>query len=589
MTTQRVFFVPLLLAAVGCSKPAIPQLPTAEEKPTNPVVRVVARYPGANAQVLADTVAAHIEKEVNGAEGVERLESESRDDGSYTLAVRFKAGTDGKAALAAVQDRVKRADPKLPDEVRRQGITVGSHDPSGFPALWVVLTSPDDTRDGLFLCNYAALKVRDELARVTGVVHVRAVGGNASVMRIWIDADKLTARKLTMETLTAAIQRQDVQLAVGKGQYLIATSLGRLSKVEDLESIVVNTGEDKQVVYLRDVARVELGASGGNGFARANGMPAAILAVHAQTDDKTTAEGVQKAVADIQKVAPKGVKAELLADPGTVVELRLPSAARIDRTEEATQRAEKLLADLNGVAGTLAFAEGTGNVATLLVKPAGKNPATTAGLRKALGELREAAARVSDVSAGRPFPVRLALTDSGAHGDEKLRQWADAVARRLERDGLAADPAADPGPPVSRLLLNINREKAEQLGVRVDDIIAALQANLGSVHVNDFNKYGRTWQVAVQPDRRDAPDGLTRLEVRAGEGKTVKLSAFAEANSVLAPSAVFRVNQTPALRITAAVPDGKNLAESVARCAEVTETVRKELKLPDSFKVVRCE
>jgi multidrug efflux pump subunit AcrB len=596
--------LPVLLVSVGCSRPpanpdapVVPQppalpVPVAEVKPAGPVVRVTAKYPGANAQVVANTVAAPIEHNLNGAEGIERLESESRE-GSYTLLIRFKPGTEDPLAVATVLNLVKGSDPKLPEEVRRQGATVDQYNPTRFPPLWVALTSPDGTRDGLFLGNYAALKVRDELARVAGVADVRAVGGNDSAMRIWLGADKLAARKLTAQTVLATVQRQNVQVAAGQiGQpaqpagatlALTVTSLGRLSKVEDLEGIVVATGEGGQIVYLRDVARVELAARGGNGFARADGKPAAVFAVHTQADDKITADDLRRVVADIEKVALKGVKPELVSDSVTVVELRLPSAARIDRTEEATQHAEQVLAALDGVAGTLAFAEGSDGTATLLVKPAARNPATPSAIRKALADLREAAARVSDVSSGGPFPVQIALTDSGLHGDEKLRQWADAVAQRLERDGIVADPAVDPGPSVPQLILDIDREKAEKLGVKSDDIFHALQANLGAISVNDFNKFGRTYRVTAQPER-NAVDVLKRLDVRNRDGERVPLGTLVHANSVVAPPAIFRVNLHPALRITAAPPDGKSTAEATSKCAEIAEAVRVELKLPDSFK-----
>jgi multidrug efflux pump subunit AcrB len=547
---------------------------------------------------------------VNGTEGLLRIESECRDDGSYVATLRFAPKTDVEAAKVLVQNRLAVAEPTLPEEVRRQGVTVKKGDPDLFPPLWVALTSSDKAHDVLVLSNYAELKVRHDLARVVGVADVRAVGIFGYAMRVWIDADRLASRQLTTQDVIAALGRQNVQVAVGQvgppippGQRFEfkVTALGRLADPKQFKEIILKSGEGGKVVYLRDVGRVELAVTSGEGFARLNGKPAVLLAVHTH-GDKSPADGVRKVVATLGEVAPKGLTAQVVgdlsADRFAVVELRLPAAASLERTEEAVARAEKLIRALPGVAECVAFAEREANVATVLAKLAEKEPATPSDIRKALADIREAAVRVSDLAGGQPFPVRIALTDEKGHGSEKLREWADAVALRLNKDGVAIDADVDPGADHPRLHLTIDREKAEKMGVKVEDIFATLQANLGSVYVNDFNKFGRTYQVLVKPSEKDPqPEALKKLEVpgremppgpdgRPGTRARVPLGTLLTTESQVGPQSIMRCNLYPAMRITAAAPEGQSVAEVAEKCAGVAEEVRKEMKLPDAFKVV---
>ena len=189
-------------------------------------------------------------------------------------------------------------------------------------------------------------------------------GGHA--MRVWIDPDKLADRNLTTADVITAIQRQNVQVAAGQvGQppkpadhqpQLTVTTSGKLTDPKQIEEIILKSGEGGKVVYLRDVARVELGASGGDGFARLNGKPAALLAVHTQ-GEQPTADGVRKVIAKLGETAPKGLMVQVVGDIATdqfaVVTVRLPDAASLQRTEEAVARAEKSIRGLSGVAECL--------------------------------------------------------------------------------------------------------------------------------------------------------------------------------------------------------------------------------------------
>jgi HAE1 family hydrophobic/amphiphilic exporter-1 len=181
---------------------------------TPPTVRVSAIYPGANAEVVSKTVAAPIEQQVNGVEDMLYMSSTSSSDGSYSLTVTFEIGTDLDNAQVLVQNRVALAEPLLPEEVKRQGVTIKKQSTSII--LVLSLTSPTDTFDNLFLANYATLRLRDALSRVRGVGEVTVFGTANDSMRVWLDPEKLKARNLTTQEVVAAIQEQNAQVAAGR-------------------------------------------------------------------------------------------------------------------------------------------------------------------------------------------------------------------------------------------------------------------------------------------------------------------------------------------------------------------------------------
>jgi HAE1 family hydrophobic/amphiphilic exporter-1 len=254
---------------------------------TPPTVVVATNYPGANARVVADTVAAPLEQEVNGVENMMYMASTSSADGSYQLTVTFEIGTNLDDAQVLVQNRLRVAEPRLPEEVRRQGLTVKKQ--SSNILLVISLTSKSKTYDRLFLSNYATLRLRDELSRVQGVGEVQVKGAGDYSMRVWLDPDKMAARQLTTQDVTAALARQNVQVAAGQvgqppnpaGQafQLTVTTLGRLADPREFEQIVVKTGAGGRIVYLRDVARVELGGQTYDTFETKSGMDASNLLI----------------------------------------------------------------------------------------------------------------------------------------------------------------------------------------------------------------------------------------------------------------------------------------------------------------------
>ncbi|HVC92901.1 MAG TPA: efflux RND transporter permease subunit [Pirellulales bacterium] len=273
---------------------AAPLLPIAEyPEIAPPNVQVTAKYPGANAQVIADTVAAPIEQQVVGVEGMLYMSSNSNNDGSYTLDVTFALGTDVNMAQVLVQNRVAIAEPALPDVVRAIGVTVKKRSPDIL--LGVSLYSEDNPETGrpyydqLYMSNYATIQLKDALARLEGVGDVTIFGQQDYSMRVWLDPDKLQSRNLTAGDVIRVLREQNVQVAAGQigqppvprgqdFQYTMST-LGRLVDAEQFANIILTTGSDGEVTYLKDVARTELEAKSQDQIARLDGKPSAGLGI----------------------------------------------------------------------------------------------------------------------------------------------------------------------------------------------------------------------------------------------------------------------------------------------------------------------
>src|SRR5436853_2727101 len=232
-----------------------------------PTVEVSAYYPGANAQVVADTVAAPIEQQVNGVEDMLYMSSQCTNDGAYSLTVTFRPGIDLNMAQVLVQNRVALANPILPELVRRRGVMVKKKSPSTL--MIVNLFSPDQSRNALYLSNFATIQVRDELSRLRGVGDITYLGQRDYSMRIWLDPQKMASRNLSPSDVTKAIEQQNAQVAAGMiGQPPVAsgqvyqytmTTLGRLTSTEQFNEMVIKTS-DGRLVKLGDVAELKLGA-----------------------------------------------------------------------------------------------------------------------------------------------------------------------------------------------------------------------------------------------------------------------------------------------------------------------------------------
>ena len=315
-----IAIVTMLLGALALIALPIEQYPNV----TPPTIQVSATYPGANASVVADTVATPIEQQVNGVENMMYMTSSSSSDGSYALTVTFEIGTNLDDAQVLVQNRVAQAEAQLPEEVQRQGVTVRKQSPNII--LVISLVSTDGQYDSLFLSNYATLRLREELSRVKGVGEVTVFGTAQYSMRVWLDPDKLQARRLTTQDVTAAIREQNVQVAAGQVgqppapqeqnfQYTV-TVPGRLSDVEQFENIIVKTGDSGQLTYLKDVARVELGAQSYDQFNLKSGQPNANIGIYQSPGANAleVAEQVKQVMERLSASFPPGMTYELPLD-----------------------------------------------------------------------------------------------------------------------------------------------------------------------------------------------------------------------------------------------------------------------------------
>ena len=234
-----------------------------------PTIVVTATYPGANPKTIAETVASPLEQEINGVEEFALHVFASTGDGVMTLTITFKLGTDVDKAQVQVQNRVAQALPKLPEEVRRLGVTTKKQSPD--LTLVVHLFSPDGRYNDVYLRNYATLQVKDVLARIPGAGDVEVFGSGDYAMRLWLNPDKVAARNITASDVVAAVREQNVQVAAGAiGQQPVSSPVnfemqvntkGRLIGTEEFGQIIVKTGPNGEKTLLKDVARIELSAS----------------------------------------------------------------------------------------------------------------------------------------------------------------------------------------------------------------------------------------------------------------------------------------------------------------------------------------
>ena len=248
---------------------AIPLLPVSEYPDVvPPSVQVRAEYPGANPKVIAETVATPLEEAINGVENMMYMKSVAGSDGVLVTTVTFRPGTDPDQAQVQVQNRVAQAEARLPEDVRRLGITTQKQSPT--LTLVVHLFSPNGKYDSLYMRNYATLKVKDELARLPGVGQIQIFGSGEYAMRVWLDPNKVAARGLTASDVVTAMQEQNVQVSAGQlgaeplpqeSDFLISINAqGRLHTEEEFGNIILKTAQDGSLVRLRDVARIEMGS-----------------------------------------------------------------------------------------------------------------------------------------------------------------------------------------------------------------------------------------------------------------------------------------------------------------------------------------
>jgi multidrug efflux pump len=318
---------------------AIQFLPIAEYPGVVPPSIVIrAQYPGANPRVIAETVAQPLEESINGIENMLYMGSQATTDGRLTLTVTFKLGTDVDRAQQQVQNRVAQAEPRLPEEVRRLGITTAK----GATDLTMVvhLTSPSERYDMTYLRNYAVLNVRDRLARIDGVGQVLLFGSGDYAMRVWLDPSKVAERGLSAGDVVRAIREQNVQAAAGVvgaspglpdvQLQLSINAQGRLASEEEFGDIIVKADPNGAVTRLRDVARLELGAAEYALRSLLDNKPAVAVPIFAAPNANalSISDNVRATMADIAKTMPEGVSYEIVYDPTQFVRASIKSVVQ---------------------------------------------------------------------------------------------------------------------------------------------------------------------------------------------------------------------------------------------------------------------
>jgi hydrophobe/amphiphile efflux-1 (HAE1) family protein len=310
---------------------ALAALPIAQYPPvTPPTVQVACVYPGASAQVVADTVAAPVEQQVNGVEGMIYMSSQCGNDGSYNLIVTFDLGTDLNTALVMVQNRVALAMPQLPQAVQAQGLTIKKKSPNIL--LCVNFISPDGRYDDVYLSNYATINVQDELFRVAGVSDIVYLGQRSYSIRAWLDPQELASRNMTAGEVANAIKNQTQAAAPGtvgqppapgnQAQQQPLDTLGRLTTPEQFGDIVVkavpggSSSPSAQLVRLRDVARVALGAQSYNQACTLDGRPSVALGIYQLpgTNALDVADRVRQKMEELKTRFPDGVDYQIAYD-----------------------------------------------------------------------------------------------------------------------------------------------------------------------------------------------------------------------------------------------------------------------------------
>jgi multidrug efflux pump subunit AcrB len=610
-----------LLVALLVASDLFGEPPQTATKP-EPTIFVEASYPGASANVLADTVAAPIEEEVSGVENLLHMVSRCGGDGKYVLALTFKSGTDLNAAQVMVQNRVCLAQPILPKEVMAEGVTVKRKAPV---LMLINLSSPDGTYDTLFLSNYATFRITDELQRLPGVGDVRLFGQRDYRLRVWLDPQKMAARDLAASDVVAALKKQNAQVApepaarAPKDQEFQLTigALGRLTEPEQFADIIIKAGTEGNIVYLKDVARVESGSSSADRSASFNGKPGVVLAIY-PTGAKTPKE-VSRAVADklaaLRDRAPKGLDYQIVFDftanletpnkPTTpeylLLDVHVPANdASSELTRQTLTRCEKGLREVQGVQDVLALTENPfdplRNQPCLLARltPADRRKigrqemvwSVRAQFEKVPGaaiRIRDLARPESSLSYG--YPITLAI---GGPDAKKVWELADKFGERLQASKKLTDVWVDrESRPRPQLVLDIDRTKARALGVELKDVLDTIQVYLGSGSINNFNEFGRTWQLTVLDEKATkSVEDLLKLQARNADGKMVRLGTLISARTADAPPVIKRFDGKPVVEVSANPVTALSVEKARELCEVQFDEVRRSLRLPAGYQLI---
>jgi multidrug efflux pump subunit AcrB len=550
---------------------------------TLPSITVEATYPGASAQVVADTVAAPIEQQVLGVEGMRYMTSRCDLEGRYTLRVFFEPRTDMSIAQVLVQNRVSLSLPVIPHVVQNAGINVRRE--AVQPLLFVILASPDGSFDSIYLSNYARIQLYDELVRVAGVGSATIVGERDHAVRLWLDPERLAARTLTATDVVRALEQQNLQVAATP-DCLKVNSLGRLTDPEQLGEVVLKVTVDGQTVHVKDVGRFEMGVDAARNAAVFDGKDVALIVVHAlpDADPKATAAGVRERLGMLRAHLPAGLDLRTSHDFSNrqspeylTLDIDLPRDAALERTTEVARRCDALVRDMPGVAHVLCLC-GTPcrdlpSEACVLVElqPRQQRAKSRAEIESAIrsqldGDIHEAVVRLRDPDNARraplaDYPVHLALTGDSL---ETVRTQAGKLCDRLTKGAVVADVFCNgASDDVPRLCLDIDRAQATAMGVDMSTIMGTIQVAFGSCYVENFEGVaGRRWRVQLRAVDKAGTEDIKKLKVRSRSGEMVPLGALMRVSQVNEPLLVERLNGLPMVAIRANLAAGVSLQQA---------------------------
>ncbi|MCC5808817.1 MAG: efflux RND transporter permease subunit [Ectothiorhodospiraceae bacterium] len=327
---RPVFAAVLSICILLAGLITLPLLPVSEYPDVvPPSVQVRAVFPGANPDEISETVATPLEEAINGVERMMYMKSVAGSDGVLALTVTFEPGTDPDQAQVQVQNRVNQALPRLPEDVRRQGITTQKQSPD--LTMVVHLLSPDDSYDIVYQRNYATLRIKDELARIQGVGQTMVFGAGDYAMRIWVDPDRAAARGLTAGDIVRAVREQNVQVSAGQlgapptadpADFLVSVNArGRLASEEEFGDIILRTGDNGQVTRLADVARLELGAAEYSLRSELNNRPAVAIGIFQAPGSNAIeiSNAVRSTMEELSSRFPPGLEYDVVYDPTVFV------------------------------------------------------------------------------------------------------------------------------------------------------------------------------------------------------------------------------------------------------------------------------
>jgi len=561
------------------------------------MVLIQVAYPGSSARIVADTVAAPIEQQVNGVEKARWLWSRSKYDGKYSLRVAFVERTDRDLAEVLVQNRVALAVPMLPDAANRAGITVCFDAP---PVRILVLRSTNVRYDAQYVGNLASLKLVRQLQRVPSVGGVELAGKTELVVHVYGDPEKLSVRGLTILDL-----RDQLKLE------LADQPSNANGDIDVLRQIVLRTTPDGNVIRLRDVARVELGVGKAQDFALLDGKPAVAMVIRPVVDSLTVAgeTDLRRQVTTIRSQLPTSVSfgeffacdprgdAKAPASDYWGIEVTFPSDATPEQIAQSLSKVEADLRQIPGVKATLALSENPfaafrdGPCVLIQFDDArGDRRRITEDVRRRLKNVQDFTVCIRNLSPKSPENERLemALVAKADPGPDDMRRHTDELVRRLRKYKELVDISHEAAAESPSIVFNIDRTATNRLGVSLADINDTLQA-YGGIDVGSFRRLEQSLPVKVELDVPGTQpfEKIPSLKVRTVNGQLVAFNEIGKMGKGSQPSRIERFNLHPMVRVNATPAEGVSHAKAWEICKRVASELDKEFRLGEAYRLER--